>query len=101
MEDKILRLMPKEKPTRIELLDIETKSDLFIDIVREEYTEDLKGYFLRSKSGTVLIINNTLSPADQAQVIKVLQKGLTRCSASEMGLVGKDMNFRCGGFCCF
>lgn len=101
MEDKILRLMPRERQTRIELLDIEKNNDMFINIVREKYSEDMKGYFLKSKAGVVITVNEILSPVEQANVVKLILQGMQQCPSSEMGLVKSDMAFRCGGHCCF
>ena len=101
MQDKILRLMPKKKQERIELLDFERKGDLFVNIYREEHSPDLRGYFLRSKDGAMVIVNNTLPSAEQASVIKTIINGISKCPSSELGIVKDDNKFRCGGHCCY
>lgn len=102
MQEKILRLQPIERQTRIKLLDFEINNDdLFINIFREEYSKELRGYFMRSKSGTAIVVNSSLSSVLQAQVIKEIVKGLKRCPSSELGLVKENMKFICGGHCCF
>lgn len=93
--------MPKKKQERIELLDFERRGDLFVNIYREEYSPDLHGYFMRSKNGAMIIVNNTLPAAEQASVIKKIVKGISKCPSSEMGIVKSDSVFRCGGHCCY
>lgn len=100
MQEKILRLIPKEKSERIELYDFEKKNDLFVNIYREEYSDEFSGYFVRSKNGAAVTINKKLPPAQQANVIKLILKGMDKCPSSELGVV-KDMTFSCGGHCCF
>ena len=101
MQDKIIRLMPKERQTRIELLDIEKNNNLFVNILREKYSNGLRGYFLKSKTGEIVTVNENLPPAEQANVVKLILQGMQQCPSSEMGLVKDDMVFRCGGHCCF
>ena len=101
MQDKILRLMPKKKQERIELLDFERIGDLFVNIYREEHSPDLLGYFLRTKNEATIIVNNSLSSAEQALVIKNIVNGISKCPSSEMGIVKSDNIFRCGGHCCY
>lgn len=102
MQEKILRLLPNERQKRIELFDFEIHNDdLFFDIFRKDYSEDINGYFLRSKSGTAVIVNENLPPIKQANVIKTIINGIKKCPSSEFGFVGSDMKFTCGGHCCF
>lgn len=102
MQDKILRLLPNERQERIKLLDFEINNDeLFVDIFRNDYSADISGYFLRSKSGAAVLVNKNLTPIKQANVIKTIINGIKKCPSSEFGFVGSDMKFTCGGHCCF
>ena len=102
MQDKILRLLPTERQERIKLLDFEINNDeLFVDIFRNDYSADVSGYFLRSKTGSAVILNKNLPPIQQANVIKIILNGIKQCPSSEFGFVGSDMKFTCGGHCCF
>ena len=102
MQQKILRLMPAERQKRIELLDFEINNDdLFVNIYREDYSPDISGYFMRSKTGAAVIINKNLPASRQAAVIKTIIKGMHKCPSSELGFVNEEAEFHCGGHCCF
>lgn len=94
--------MPNERQKRIKLLDFEINNDdLFVNIYREEYSPDISGFFMRSKTGAAVMINNNLPFSRQATVIKTIINGMQQCPSSELGYVNKDMQFLCGGHCCF
>lgn len=102
MQEKILRLLPNERQKRIKLLDFEINNDdLFVNIYREEYSQDMFGYFIRSKKGAAVVINKNLPLTKQAMIIKTIISGMQQCPSSELGYVSKDMQFICGGHCCF
>ena len=83
MQDKILRLQPDERQERIKLLDFEISNDeLFVDIYRNDYSADISGYFLRSKTGSAVIINRNLPPTKQANTIKTIINGIKQCPSS-------------------
>lgn len=98
---KIPRLIPRERQTRVELLDIETKSDIFLNIYRTQSFDDINGYYIRTKDGGTLLIDKDLSPTLQAKVIKSATLGINKCPSTELAVINKDFSFICGGSCCF
>jgi hypothetical protein len=100
MKERIIRLNPKEKQSRIKLLEIEKNNNLFVDVHRENYNDELKGFFIRNKRGISVIVNSALPPKEQATAIKLLAIGANRCRTSEVGMVGESWDFVCGGSCC-
>lgn len=71
-----------------------------INVFAGGYSDNLKAYFLRSKTGTALFVNENLTPADKARAIKIVKDNINKCGISEMGLINGDWVYKCGGTCC-
>ena len=72
----------------------------YINVYRTPYSDTIKAYFLRSKIGTALIVNDTLTPAEQAKAISIVKKNIKKCGLTEMGIIYGDWSYACGGHCC-
>lgn len=101
MNERIIRLQPKGKPRKIELLDIEKDTNLFVDVHRENYNDDLKGFFVRYPHGVTVVVNNNLSPREQAYVIKRLVHSAKLCVDSVVGMINGNNQYRCECDFCF
>lgn len=95
MSERIIRLQPKGKQRKIELLDIERDTSLFVDVHRENYGDDLKGFFVRYSHGVNIVVNNNLSPREQATVIKRLVQGAKLCIDSVIGMINGNNHYCC------
>ena len=93
--ERLIRLQPKEKHERIKLLDFERDSRLFVDVHRERYADDIKGFFIRKNKGVTVIVNDNLSPREQATVIKRLASGSNICTRCVVGMIGADDKYTC------
>ena len=93
--ERLIRLQPKEKQDRIPLLDFEQDSRLFVDVHRERYNEDIKGFFIRRNNGVTVIVNDILSPREQATTIRRLAKGSNICVNSLVGMIGENDKYTC------
>ena len=100
-DKRLIRLQPKEKHGRIKLLDFEKDSRLFVDVHREKYDDDLKGFFIRRNKGVTVIVNDNLSPREQATIIKRLAKGSDICVDSVVGMIGAEDKYTCECEYCF
>lgn len=97
MSDRIIRLVTADnfgKPHPFE------KVYDTINVIREEYTEELMAYFVRSRIGTLLIVNSIYSIQDQAKAISMIKKEIKKCGIVESGVLLKNFEYRCGGKCC-
>ena len=93
--ERLIRLQPKEKHNRIKLLDFERDSRLFVDVHREKYNDDIKGFFIRKNKGVTVIVNDNLSPREQATVIKRLAYGSNVCTRCVVGMIGENDKYSC------
>lgn len=97
MRNRIIRLVTADnfgKPNPVE------KVYDSINVIREEYTEELMAYFIRSKTGALLIVNSTYSIQDQAKAISTIKNEIKKCGIVETGVLLKGFEYRCGGKCC-
>ena len=94
-DERLIRLQPKEKHARIKLLDFEKDSRLFVDVHREKYNDDIKGFFIRKNKGVTVIVNDNLSPREQATVIKRLAYGSNVCTHCVVGMIGENDKYSC------
>lgn len=72
----------------------------YINVYRMPYSDDVIAYFLRSRNGTALIINDKLTRDEQARSISIVGKNIKKCGITNMGLIRKDWKYVCGGPCC-
>ena len=100
-KERLIRLQPKEKQGRIKLLDFEQDSRLFVDVHRERYNDDIKGFFIRRNKGVTVIVNDNQSPREQATIIRRLVKGSNICVDSVVGMIGEIDKYTCECECCF
>lgn len=96
MNERIIRLQPKEAQRRIELFDFEKNTNLFVEVHREKLpNNDVKGVFIRYPRGVSVIINDNLSPREQAFVIKRLINGANVCIDSVIGMIKGNDDYKC------
>ncbi len=72
----------------------------FINVIREDYSEELMAYFIRSASGTLLVVNERLPIEDQAKAISFVKQQIEKCGVTETGVLKKNFEYFCGGPCC-
>lgn len=97
MKDRIIRLVTADNFGKANPLEKVYDS---INVIRKEYTEELMAYFIRSKAGTLLIVNSTYSIQDQAKAISMIKNEIKKCGIVETGVLLKSFEYRCGGKCC-
>jgi len=97
MRNKIIRLVTADNFGKANPLEKVYDS---INVIREEYTEELMAYFVRSKAGTLLIVNSIYSIQDQAKAISMIKNEIRKCGIAETGVLTKGFQYRCGGKCC-
>lgn len=78
---------------------IDNRTD-YINVYRLTYSDDLIAYFMRSRNGTALMINDTLTSDDQARAISMVKKNIKKCGVTNMGLIRGNWQYVCGGPCC-
>lgn len=71
-----------------------------VNVFREAYSPELMGYFLRSKNGSVLIVNSSLPNIDQIETMYILTEKMNECKISESGILARGKRYFCGGSCC-
>ena len=99
-EERLIRRQPKEKQDRIKLLVFECDNSLFVDVHRERYNDDIKGFFIRRNKGVTVIVNDNMLPREQATTIRRLVKGSNICADSVIGMIGENNKYVCEcGFC--
>ena len=96
--DKIIRLVDPEQVGTYPVIDENFREK--ITVVRKSYSEDLMAFFIRSKAGVLLLVNETLTTQDQAIVISFVKRKISECSLAEVGVLKKDFEYFCGGTCC-
>ena len=96
--DKIIRLVDPEQVGAYPVIDENFRE--FITVVRKTYSEDLMAFFLRSKAGVLLLVNETLTTQDQAIVISFVKRKIYECGTVETGVIKKGLKFYCGGTGC-
>lgn len=72
----------------------------YINVYRAPYSSDLIAYFVRTRAGTSLMINNTLTFEEQARAINLVERNIKKCGIANMGLIRGDWQYICGGPCC-
>ena len=72
----------------------------FINVFRFPYSDQLMAFFIRSKLGTVLIVNENLTPTVQAKAISIIQNKIRECGICETGILKDGFVYECGGSCC-
>ena len=76
-------------------------NNLFLNVFRSSTQyENMQAYFLRSRKGICVIINDNISKEKQAQAIIKIKKGIQKCMTSEMGVVDGNGIYYCGGSLC-
>ena len=95
--DKIIRLFTPE--TMGAPLPHEKPYDN-INVIRSNYSDDLMAFFIRAKSGVLLIVNQNLPIRDQAKAISFIKKEIERCGITTTGVLKKNFEYHCGGSCC-
>lgn len=71
-----------------------------INVMRATFSEELLAFFIRSKAGTLLYVNDILDPEEQAKVIKYIEKEIDKCGIAEAGVLRVNFEYYCGGTCC-
>ena len=71
-----------------------------LTVIREEYSEELMAYFVRSRIGILLVVNSLYAIQDQAKAISIIKNEISKCSTSEAGVLAKGFKYKCGGKCC-
>ena len=96
--DKIIRIVDPDKVGSYPVIDENFREH--ITVIREKYSEDLMAYFIRSKAGVLLLVNESLSAQDQAIVISFVKRKISECGLTETGVLKKNFEYFCGGTCC-
>lgn len=97
MSDRIIRLVT---PDDIGVPDPKEKVYDSVIVIRDEYSDELMAYFVRSKTGVLLFVNVLYSTQDQAKAISVIAREIDKCGTVEAGVLKKDFKYFCGGSCC-
>ena len=71
-----------------------------IVVIRTNYSEELMAYFIRSKIGILLFVNEKLDAQTLAMVISLLERKINECGTTEVGVLKKGLQYFCGGTCC-
>lgn len=71
-----------------------------INVFKEPYSPELMGYYLRSKNGSVIIVNSNMPNIDQIETLYILTEKMNDCKISEVGILSKGKRYHCGGSCC-
>ena len=71
-----------------------------ITVIRENYSSELMAFFIRSKAGVLLFVNDSLTTQDQAIAISTIKREIEKCRTTETGLLKKGFEYFCGGTCC-
>lgn len=74
--------------------------DDYIIVIRKSYSHNLMAYFIRSKRGTLLIVNSNLPAHTQAKAISIIKENINKCRIAEVGVLKGDYDYHCGGSCC-
>ena len=96
MIDRMIRLVTSENfiaPNTFGWMDT-------INVIRDEYSEELMAYFIRSAAGTLLIVNSRLPIEAQAKAISFIRQKIDECGITETGVLKKNFEYFCGGTCC-
>lgn len=72
----------------------------YINVIREDYSEELMAYFIRSVSGTLLVVNAKLPIEVQAKAISFVKHQIEKCGVADTGVLKKNFEYFCGGPCC-
>lgn len=97
MDDRIIRLCT---PDNLGVPDSLERIYDSVNVIRQEYTDDLMAYFVRSRAGTLLFVNATYSLQDQAKAISSVIREIEKCGIVEAGVLKKNFEYICGGTCC-
>lgn len=95
MNDRMIRLVTSDNITA------QTHNRLdVINVIREDYSEELMAFFLRSAAGTILFVNARLPIEIQAKAISFVKREINKCGITETGVLKKNFEYFCGGTCC-
>lgn len=72
----------------------------YIIVIRKEYSVELMAYFVRSKIGILLFVNEIYTARTQAKVISIVKSKIEECSTAEVGVLKSGYKYYCGGTCC-
>lgn len=97
MSERIIRLVT---PDDMGVPDPKEKVYDSVIVIREEYSDELMAYFVRSKTGVLLFVNVSYSTQDQAKAISVITREIDKCGTVEAGVLKKNFEYVCGGSCC-
>ena len=96
--NKIIRLVDPEQVGGYPKIDEHFHES--ITVIRERYSSELMAYFIRSKAGVLLFINESLTAQDQATAISIIKRKINNCGVVEVGVLKKGFEYFCGGSCC-
>ena len=95
MNDRMIRLVTSDNVTS----PVHNRIDV-INVIREDYSEELMAFFLRSAAGTILFVNAKLPIEIQAKAISFVKREINKCGITETGVLKKNFEYFCGGTCC-
>jgi hypothetical protein len=95
MNDRMIRLVTSDNITT------QTHNRLdIINVIREDYSDELMAFFVRSATGTLLFVNARLPIEVQARAISFVRREINKCGITETGVLKKNFEYFCGGTCC-
>lgn len=97
MSDRIIRFVT---PDDLGVPDPLEKIYDTINVIREEYSEDLMAYFVRTRAGALLFVNSIYPVKIQAKAISIIVREIKKCGIVEAGVLKKNFEYICGGSCC-
>lgn len=68
-----------------------------INVIREEYSEELMAYFIRSATGNLLVVNSQLPTEVQAKAISFIKQKINEHGTTEAGVLKKNFEYFCAG----
>lgn len=95
--NKIVRFFTMEE---ISLADPNEEVYDSLNVIRSTFSKELLAFFIRSKAGTLLYVNDILNPEEQGKVIKFISKEIDKCGIAEAGVLKVNFEYYCGGTCC-
>ncbi|MGN0695069.1 MAG: hypothetical protein ACI4LK_09215 [Lentihominibacter sp.] len=72
----------------------------YIVVIREKYSDELMAYYVRSKIGILLYVNEMLTAKSQARAISIIKNKIRECGTAEVGVLKRGYKYYCGGTCC-
>lgn len=71
-----------------------------INVIRSDYSEELMAFFIRAKTGVLLIVNQNLTPQVQAKAISFMKNEIKKCGTATAGVLKKDFEYYGSSECC-